>query len=201
MLYVNFKSLCHILSEIQLFKIFKVKLWPWYSLDRDHHLTSLKQSHYLCYISISSLYVRYFSKYKSSKFSRSSCDLDIHRTVTNIELVRDTVKRHNISKFEDPRFKITQVIVLTDTQTRTDRRRQTDRQTDRQQQDRQTDRQTDGEEYYIVALINATITRRTFFEKNIVAFTFAIFTTYQDHTVTVRLPPWDPLECDCHLAF
>jgi hypothetical protein len=50
--------------------------------------------------------------------SRSHCDLGVHRTVTIIEL-QDTIIRYNISKFEDPRFKTFQVIVLSDTHTQT----------------------------------------------------------------------------------
>jgi endonuclease III len=47
--------------------------------------------------------------------------------MTIIELVRDTVKNYNISKFHDPRMKIVGAIVLTDRHTD----RQTNRQTDR----------------------------------------------------------------------
>ena len=51
---------------------------------------------------------------------KSFCDLDLDRTMPNVELVRAVFICYNIFKFQVPRSIIFRVIMLTDTHTHTD---------------------------------------------------------------------------------
>ena len=79
----------------------------------------------------------YFGKWRN--ISKSHYDLDLHRTMSNVELVRATFKYYNMFKFQVHGTIIFLVIMYTDTHTHTDT-------------DGKTCRHTDGHEYSVVAV-------------------------------------------------